>query len=120
MDESHAIDMLGALAQPTRLDAFRRLVEAEPEGIAAGELARLAGVPQNTMSSHLAVLSRAGLIRGERQSRSILYRSDLTGFRDLTIFLLKDCCSGHPEVCAPLSNDLNPCCSQAKSKALGQ
>lgn len=77
MDNSEVIDALSALAQTTRLDTFRLLVTREPEGIAAGELARLIAVPQNTMSTHLSILARAGLVRGERQSRSIIYRADL-------------------------------------------
>jgi ArsR family transcriptional regulator, arsenate/arsenite/antimonite-responsive transcriptional repressor len=110
MDNTQAIDALSALAQTTRLDTFRLLVSREPEGVAAGELARLIGAPQNTMSTHLAILARAGLVRGERQSRSIMYRADLAGFRDVTLFLLKDCCGGRPDVCAPLIADLTPCC----------
>jgi ArsR family transcriptional regulator, arsenate/arsenite/antimonite-responsive transcriptional repressor len=80
------------------------------DGVPAGELARLMAAPQNTMSAHLAVLSRAGLVvRGERQSRSIIYRADLMRFREVVLFLLKDCCDGRPNVCAPLFADLTPC-----------
>lgn len=111
MDDTDTIACLAALAQDTRLATFRRLVAAEPEGIAAGELARQCGVPQNTMSAHLTVLARAGLIAGERQSRSIIYRADLGRFRDVTRYLLQDCCGGHPDICAPLIDDLTPCCS---------
>jgi arsenate reductase len=110
MDTQAAIDALSALAQPTRLDAFRTLVSVEPQGIAAGELARLGDVPQNTMSAHLAVLMRAGLVCCERQGRSILYRASLPSFHELVLFLLKDCCEGKPEVCAPLLSELAPCC----------
>jgi ArsR family transcriptional regulator, arsenate/arsenite/antimonite-responsive transcriptional repressor len=102
MDETQTIAAMGALAQATRLDTFRLLVKQEPEGVPAGELARLIGAPQNTMSAHLAVLARARLARGERRSRSIVYRADLGRFRALTQFLLEDCCGGHPEACAPL------------------
>lgn len=116
MDQLRAIDALGALAQPTRLDTFRLLVKREPDGVAAGELARLVGVPQNTMSAHLSVLARAGLVRGERHSRSIIYRADLTVFRELTTFLVQDCCDGHPEVCTPLIGAISECCS-SKPKA---
>jgi ArsR family transcriptional regulator, arsenate/arsenite/antimonite-responsive transcriptional repressor len=110
MDNTQAIDALSALAQTTRLDAFRLLVSREPDGAPAGELARLIAIPQNTMSTHLAILARAGLVRGERQSRSIVYRADLERFREVTVFLLKDCCGGRPDVCAPLIADLTPCC----------
>ena len=112
MDTIEAIAALAALAQTTRLDTFRLLVTREPDGVPAGELARLMAVPQNTMSAHLAVLARAGLVRGERQSRSIIYRADLERLREVTLFLLKDCCGGRPEVCAPLIADLTPCCSE--------
>jgi len=111
MDHLTAITALGALAQTTRLETFRLLVRHEPEGIPAGELARLIDVPQNTMSAHLATLSRAGLVTSERQSRSIIYRADLNGLRELTLFLLKDCCGGSPELCAPLIAELTPCCT---------
>ena len=110
MDNIEAIAALAALAQATRLDTFRLLVTREPEGVPAGELGRLMAVPQNTMSAHLAILARAGLVRGERQSRSIIYRADLERLREVTLFLLKDCCGGRPEVCAPLIADLTPCC----------
>jgi DNA-binding transcriptional ArsR family regulator len=114
MDSSQAIAALSALAQSTRLDTFRLLVREEPEGVAAGELAQRIGVPQNTMSAHLAVLARAGIVRGERRSRSIVYRADLDGFRELVGFLLKDCCGGRTDVCAPLFEALTSCCpSQA-------
>ena len=110
METDQAIDGLAALAQATRLETFRLLVSREPEGVSAGELAKLAGVPQNTMSTHLAILARAGLVRGERRSRSIIYRADLDGFRAVARFLLQDCCNGRPDVCAPLIADLLPCC----------
>lgn len=110
MDSTEAIDALAALAQTTRLGTFRLLVSREPEGIPAGELARLIAIPQNTMSTHLSILSRAGLVRGERQSRTIIYRADLARFREVALFLLRDCCGGRPEICAPLIADLTPCC----------
>ncbi|MEO7221244.1 MAG: metalloregulator ArsR/SmtB family transcription factor [Devosia sp.] len=117
MDDIATVEALAALAQATRLATFRRLVAAEPSGIAAGELARLIAIPQNTMSAHLAVLARAGLISGERQSRSIIYRANLARFRDVAQYLLRDCCGGRPEICAPLIADLTPCCTPSKAKA---
>ena len=110
MENIVAITALAALAQTTRLDTFRTLVRHEPDGVPAGELARMLDVPQNTMSAHLATLSRAGLVKSERQSRSIIYRADLNGLRELTLFLLKDCCGGSAELCAPLIAELTPCC----------
>ena len=111
----NVIAALAALAQSTRLETFRLLVEREPEGVPAGELARLIEVPQNTMSAHLAILSRAGLIVGERRSRSIIYRANLDRFREVTLFLLKDCCGGRADLCAPLIADLTPCCPPAEA-----
>ena len=111
MENKNAIAALSALAQSTRLDTFRLLVKHEPDGVPAGELARMLEIPQNTMSAHLSTLSRAGLVKSERQSRSIIYRADLDGFRDLTLFLIKDCCGGKAELCAPLIADLTPCCA---------
>lgn len=103
-----------ALAQTTRLDVFRLLMEHEPDGLPAGDIARHLAVPHNTMSTHLAILSRAGLIDAERQSRWIIYRAKLDVVRDLTGFLVKDCCGGHPEICAPLVAEFSPCCKPAK------
>ncbi|WP_395664825.1 ArsR/SmtB family transcription factor [Methylocella sp.] len=110
MESSAAILAFAALAQPTRLDVFRLLMEHEPDGLPAGEIARRLDVPHNTMSTHLATLTRAGLIDAERQSRSIVYRSRLEAVRALMSFLVKDCCGGRPEICAPLIADLSPCC----------
>ncbi|EHS53954.1 putative transcriptional regulator, ArsR family [Rhizobium sp. PDO1-076] len=110
MDENKTINALSALAQPTRLQTFRLLVASEPNGVAAGELARLANVPQNTMSAHLSIMANSGLITSERQSRSIIYRADLETFRALILYLLQDCCGGNATLCAPLIADLTPCC----------
>ena len=110
MDNLETIAALAALAQSTRLDTFRLLVSREPGGVPAGELARLMEVPQNTMSAHLAVLARADLVKGERQSRSIIYRANLARFRAVALYLLKDCCGGRPDICAPIIADLTPWC----------
>jgi DNA-binding transcriptional ArsR family regulator len=110
MENETAVLALAALAQPTRLQAFRTLVQHEPDGLPAGELARLLEVPQNTLSAHLSVLARAGLVSSIRHSRSIVYRADLVQFREVALFLLQDCCGGRPEVCAPVIESLTPCC----------
>jgi ArsR family transcriptional regulator len=115
MKSEEAIAALAALAQGTRLETFRLLVKHEPDGVAAGELARLIDVPQNTMSAHLAILSRAGLVIGERHSRTIIYRANIKGFRDLTLFMIQDCCGGSAELCAPLIESLQPCCPPKKA-----
>ncbi|WP_159013936.1 helix-turn-helix transcriptional regulator [Acidisoma sp. S159] len=110
MDTEEAIRALAGLAQDTRLETFKLLVKLEPEGLPAGEVARQMDVPQNTMSTHLGILARAGLVRSERRSRTILYRADLDRLRAMMLFLVKDCCEGRPELCAPLIADLIPCC----------
>jgi ArsR family transcriptional regulator, arsenate/arsenite/antimonite-responsive transcriptional repressor len=119
MEIEDAILALAALAQATRLDAFRLLVRHEPEGLPAGEIARKLAVPHNTMSTHLAVLSRAGLVTAERRSRVINYRAKLDRFRALATFLIADCCDGRPEICSPLISTLRSCGAPAKEKAHG-
>lgn len=116
MENENAILALAALAQPTRLEAFRTLVGHEPDGLAAGDLARLLEVPQNTLSAHLAILSRARLVSSERHSRSIVYRANLDEFRDVALFLLRDCCGGRPEVCNPVVETLQSCCSPKRKE----
>jgi DNA-binding transcriptional ArsR family regulator len=111
MESEQAILALAALAQSTRLGVFRLLVKHEPSGLAAGEIARAIAVPQNTMSAHLAILARAGLVIGERQSRSIIYRADLVTFQSLTSFMVEDCCGGRAELCAPIA-----ACKPARGK----
>jgi len=112
MESEQAILSFAALAQPTRLEVFRLLVRAEPKGISAGELAKSLAVPANTLSSHLNVMTRAGLVRGERHSRTIIYRARVDELRALIGFLLKDCCDGRPDICAPILDDIS-CCTKA-------
>jgi DNA-binding transcriptional ArsR family regulator len=111
MDNTLALEALSALAQPTRLDVFRLLVRHEPHGLPAGEIARRVAVPHNTMSTHLAILARAGLVSVERHSRSLVYRVKLARVQQLVLFLMKDCCGGKPELCAPVITDLAACCA---------
>ena len=73
-------------------------------------MARLVEAPQNTVSTHLGILARTGLIVGGRQSRLIVYRANLERFREVALYLLKDCCGGRADLCAPLIADLTPCC----------
>lgn len=112
MDNNKSVTALSALAQATRLDVFRLLVRNEPHGLPAGEIARRLDVPHNTMSTHLAILSRAGLISVERHSRSMIYRAELDAVHELVLFLLRDCCNGKPELCGPLVNDISACCTK--------
>ena len=105
-----------AHAQPTRLAIFRLLVKHEPVGITAGVIAETVGAPHNTLSSHLAILVRAGLLRSSRDGRTIIYRSDVEGIRSVIAFLINDCCDGHPELCNLVAADAAACCAAAPAK----
>ncbi|QCE34218.1 helix-turn-helix transcriptional regulator [Acetobacteraceae bacterium] len=104
MDKNKIIEALNALAQESRLDAFRLLSHYEPEGISAGEIARTLEIPQNTMSVHLKILQQAGLIHSNRQGRLIIYRADMEYFFRIINFMRKECCGGEPEKCTPSLN----------------
>ena len=109
MQTDIALTMLAALAHPTRLDAFRLLVRHEPEGLPTGDLVVASGLSQSTLSTHLAVLGKAGLVRSEKRGRQQIQRADIDALRGLMLFLAKDCCGGRAELCAPLIADL-ACC----------
>lgn len=102
MEGKVAVDAFSALAHEGRLAAFRLLVWAGDAGLPAGELARLLDVPANTLSTNLGILSRAGLVSSRREGRSVVYAADYDGMSGLITFLMKDCCQGRAEVCAPV------------------
>ena len=102
MDKQNALNALSALSQDTRLEVFRLLVRNSPESLAAGDIATQLGVVQNTMSAHLAILSRAGLTTSERSGRVVKYSANFAEMRALLTFLLQDCCQGAAEICDPL------------------
>lgn len=104
MDKKSSLAALAALGQETRLDIFRLLVKAGGAGIPAGEIAAHLGAVQNTISAHLKILDHAGLVRAEREGRTIRYFADMTGFRELLAYLMEDCCNGAPELCRPVIN----------------
>jgi ArsR family transcriptional regulator, arsenate/arsenite/antimonite-responsive transcriptional repressor len=111
MDPIHALAALAALGQPTRLAIFRLLVRKEPAGMSAGALAEAVGCPHNTLSTHVAILARAGLVNGTRDGRTITYRADAAGTRALIAFLVTDCCNGRPELCGlPAPAEDTACC----------
>ena len=85
--------MFDALSQETRLRAFRMLVRAGADGLAAGALSEKLGTPHNTMSFHLNHLSNAGIISSRKQGRSVIYSANFDSTRDLIGFMVKDCCS---------------------------
>ncbi len=110
METQDAVKRLSALAQDARLEVFRLLVKAGPDGMAAGEIARALDTAANTMSAQLLVLSNAGLIRARRDGRSIIYSVDFDAMSGLLVFLTEDCCGGRAEICAPLAAVAKRCC----------
>ena len=111
MDERQAMSAFGSLAQETRLRVLRRLVQAGPEGVAAGALAEQLGVSPSNISFHLSHLERAGLIQARREARSIIYSAAYPVLRDLIRFLMEDCCAGDPRVVAKECDPTIPACT---------
>lgn len=105
-----ALEALSALAHETRLDVFRSLVQAGPAGLPAGEIAEYHDVLQNTMSSHLGILNRAGLIAKTRSGRTILYSANYGAMKELLLYLLEDCCRGDSKICSPIADALACIC----------
>lgn len=110
METKSAVGSLSALAHEGRLSAFRLLIQAGADGLAAGEIARRLDVLPNTLSASLTILSHAGLITSRRNGRSIIYRANYGAMRQLLAFLMEDCCGGKPEICAPLTAIASQCC----------
>ena len=106
MDSTQALDAFSALSQQTRLDVFRLLVKAGTNGLLSGEIGERLEVRQNTMSANLAVLLRAGLIRNERQGRTIRYFANFETMNGLLAFLMEDCCGGRPDLCQPVIDQI--------------
>ena len=100
MKAASAIDALGALAQEHRLALFRLLVQVGDEGMPAGAIAETLGVPNSSLSFHLAQLRSAGLILQERQHRSLIYRANYPAMNALVAYLMENCCGGAD--CAPI------------------
>lgn len=94
MKPDQAIAALSALAQEHRLALFRLLVQAGPEGLPAGKIAETLGVPNSSLSHHLAQLHEAGLIAQRREGRSLIYSADYAAMDRLVGFLMENCCSG--------------------------
>ena len=101
MQPAEAVAALGALAQEHRLALFRLLVQAGPEGLAAGVVAQALGVPNSSLSFHLAQLRRAGLVRQERRGRSLVYSADYPAMNALIGYLMENCCAGARAAAAP-------------------
>lgn len=107
---NEATDALAALAQESRLEAFRLLVRAGADGLPAGDIARTLAIPHNTLSTHLAHLTRAGLLQSRREGRSVIYSVDFEGTCGLLGFLIEDCCQGTPEACNLALDSVLPAC----------
>jgi ArsR family transcriptional regulator len=113
LEEPQALTAFGALSQETRFRMVRILVQAGPEGMAAGAIGEAVDASSSSASFHLAHLERAGLIQSRRESRSIVYSANFEGLSGLVEFLMRDCCSGHPEVCMPAAAVAAECCAPA-------
>ncbi len=108
MKKSTAVAALGALAQETRLEIFRRLVQKGPDGLAAGDIGDRLGLPSPTLSFHLNQLRFAGLVTSRRASRSIIYSANFKAMTGLLAYLTENCCGGTPELCAPQAHTPAP------------
>lgn len=103
MIEADALKAFAALSQETRLRIVRELVKAGPEGMAAGEIgAAMGGASSSRMSFHLAHLEQSGLVQSRRAGRMVIYSARLGALSGLIDFLMRDCCQGRPEICAPV------------------
>jgi len=105
MDPIQAVQILAALGQPTRLAVFRLLIRTDT-AIAAGEIAAALDIPRNTLSAHLAVLTRAELVQGSRSGTNIYYQPNLSRLLALTSFLVEGCCDGKSELCEPVLSQI--------------
>ena len=104
MDKLDAVAALAALAQEHRLEVYRVLVQAGPDGMAAGEVASAVGIAPNTLSFHFDRLRHAGLVSVARQGRSLIYAARYETMNNLLSYLTENCCGGRPELCAPAAS----------------
>lgn len=117
MEISQAVISLAALAQETRLSVFRLLVEAGPEGLPAGEVARALDVPAATLSFHLKELSHAGLVTSRQAGRFVFYAAHFEHMAALMSFLTRNCCRGMPQEClAVVETALGRCCAPSPKR----
>jgi DNA-binding transcriptional ArsR family regulator len=115
MESKVAVAALGALAHEGRLSIYRMLVQAGSAGVPAGEIARRLGVPPNTLSANLNVLSHAGLVSSQRAGRSVIYSAAYERMASLLGFLVEDCCQGAAAICEPVAEVVSRaiCCGPA-------
>jgi ArsR family transcriptional regulator len=111
MEINAAVTALGALAQETRLSIYRLLIEAGPEGAAAGRIGERLKVPGATLSFHLKELARAGLVTSRQERQFIYYAVDFERMAELMTFLTQNCCKGMPQECLTVvETELGRCC----------
>jgi DNA-binding transcriptional ArsR family regulator len=109
MDTSQAVDAFSALSHETRLTVFKLLLKEGEQGLSAGVIARQLEVQPSTLTSHLHILKRSGLLQSTRQQQKIVYSADIQGTRELLRFLTQECCQGHPEICSDLFGSVKVC-----------
>jgi ArsR family transcriptional regulator, arsenate/arsenite/antimonite-responsive transcriptional repressor len=119
VEKMQAIQIMSALAQPTRLEVFTQLAKARPDGLSSGEIAERTSTPPTTMSAHLAILSRAGIVTSTKVGRHIIYRAAPDAVRDLALFLMHDCCLGCADVTDPNPDEMKCCCGERVRDVLG-
>lgn len=103
MEMETAIDALASLAQESRMTIFRLLVREEPHGLSVGDISRRLDIVTSTLSGHLSVLKRSGLVTSTRHSTEIHYAANLDAMGDLVRFMLEDCCNGKVENCSDIA-----------------
>jgi ArsR family transcriptional regulator len=99
MEKSDAIAALVALAQESRLDVFRLLVQAGADGMPAGQIGERLGLPSATISFHLNHLKQSGLVKCRRESRSLIYTAEYAAMNGLLAYLTENCCRGDSSAC---------------------
>ncbi len=121
MELEHAVVALAALAQETRLSIFRLLVEAGPQGAAAGRIGEALAVPAATLSFHLKELSHAGLASSRQDGRFIYYSADFERMAALMTFLTRNCCQGMPQECLTVvETALTRCCPPTPKRKIAR
>jgi ArsR family transcriptional regulator, arsenate/arsenite/antimonite-responsive transcriptional repressor len=116
METTDAVAALAALAQDSRLDVFRLLVQAGPEGLAAGAIAERLALAPNTLSFHFDRLRQAGLVTVKREGRSLIYAARFETMNALLSYLTENCCGGDPSACAPVVCQPKPAPRGKKAK----
>jgi DNA-binding transcriptional ArsR family regulator len=101
VEKLEVLSALAALAQESRLDVLRLLVQAGLDGLPAGQIAERLGVPANTLSFHLNQLRHAGLVTFRRESRSLIYVAEYAAMNELLAYLTENCCQGDAAGCGP-------------------